>query len=94
MKTLATDAVTDTLTVTHVPADPEVLDLAPGAELSWDDQGDTDHHIIVTRGTCRVLGRQLHPGGSVYVPAGLAHTIRAGSWGCVLYSAHSAHTVI
>jgi len=94
MKTRATDAVQDSLTIIHVPDDPEVLDLEPGAEVLWDGQGETDHHIVVTRGTCRVLGRQLHPGGSVYVPAGVAHSVRAGAWGCVLYSARTVHAVI
>ena len=90
MQRLAT-AVTDSLTITHAPADPELLDLAPGAELHWDDEGHTDHQIVVTRGTCRVLDRQLHPGASVYVPAGVAHTIRAGAWGCRFFSVHTAH---
>ena len=92
MQTLAT-AVTDSLTITHAPADPELLDLAPGAVLHWDDEGQTDHQIVVTRGTCRVLDldRQLHPGASVYVPAGVAHTIRAGAWGCRLCSVRTTH---
>ena len=94
MQTLATDVVLDSLTIIHVPADPEVLDLEPGAELNWDGQASTDHHIVVTRGTCRVLGRQLHPGASVYVPAGMAHTVRAGAWGCKVLSARTAHTEV
>ncbi|HEY4410388.1 MAG TPA: hypothetical protein VGO87_10940 [Acidimicrobiia bacterium] len=91
MTTLSTHAVTDSLTIIHVPADPEFLDLAPGAEVVWDDQAPTDHELVVTRGTCRVLDRQLHPGASVYIPAGQAHTVRAGAWGCRLFSVHTIH---
>jgi len=91
MSTLAPVAVTDSLTVTHAPTEPELLDLAPGVELLWADDGPNDHQIVVTRGTCRVLDRQLHPGGSVYVPAGVAHTIRAGAWGCRLFSVQTSH---
>ena len=94
MSTMATVAVKDSLTITHAPVEPEMLDLAPGVELLWVDDGPHDHHIVVTRGTCRVLDRQLHPGASVYVPAGTAHTIRAGSWGCRLYSVQTAHKEI
>jgi quercetin dioxygenase-like cupin family protein len=93
MSTLATVAVADSLTITHAPAEPEMLDLAPGAEILWADDGPDDHHLVVTRGTCRVLGRQLHPGASVYVPAGTPHTIRAGAWGCRLFSVQTAHEI-
>ncbi len=90
MQTLATDPVTETLTITHVPAAPDLLHMEPGAQLRWGDHDPTDHQIVVVKGTCRVLGRQLHAGASVFVPAGLDHSLRAGAWGCSLYSVHTA----
>ena len=94
MSTLATHAVHDSMTITHAPVEPEMLELAPGVELLWMDEGPNDHQIVVTRGTCKVLDRQLHPGASVYVPAGTAHTIKAGAWGCRLFSVQTAHREI
>ena len=94
MQTLATDAVTDSLTITYAPAVPELVDLDPGAELHSDGHGDTDHQIVVTRGTCRVLDRRIHPGGSAYIPAGMTYSVRAGAWGCRLFTVQTAHTEI
>ena len=91
MTTAATHAVTDSLTIIHVPTDPEFLDLDPGTEVTWDGQSGTDHELVVTSGSCRVLDRQLRPGASVYFPAGVAHSVRAGAWGCKLFSVHTIH---
>ena len=86
MQTLATDpAVVDTITITHVPAAREIMHVAAGAELHWDSH-DTDHHILVMRGTCQVLGRRIEAGASAYVPAGFEHTVKAGAWGCTVLS--------
>lgn len=82
-------AVTDSITITHVPDDPQLVDVEPGAELRW-DLHETDHHITVIKGTCRVLGRRLGPGGSAYVPAGTDHAVKAGAWGCTFFSVKSA----
>ena len=90
MRTLATDAVvTDTITITHVPGAPELIRLEPGNELRWDIQ-ETDHHITVTEGTCRVLGRRIQAGGYAYVPAGTDHSLTAGAWGCTFFSVESS----
>ena len=93
MQTLSTDPVLDTITITHVPAAPELIHADAGAELRWDSR-DIDHHITVVKGTCRVLGRQLRAGGYVYVPAGMAHSVKAGAWGCTFFSVASATTAI
>ena len=93
MQALSTDPAVETLTITHVPAAPELLHADAGAELRWESR-DTDHHITVVKGTCRVLGRQLRAGGYVYVPAGMAHSVQAGVWGCTFFSVASATTAI
>jgi quercetin dioxygenase-like cupin family protein len=94
VKTLATDPVAlDTLTVTHAPAAAEAIHVEAGIELRWDHH-HSDHHIIVTKGTCRVLSRQLHAGASVYVPAGMDHSLKAGAWGCTFFSLESAEQAI
>ncbi len=91
MPTLSTDPVLDTITITHVPAAPELIHADAGAELRWDSR-DTDHHITVVKGTCRVLDRRLTAGGYMYVPAGMAHSVQAGPWGCTFFSVASATT--
>jgi quercetin dioxygenase-like cupin family protein len=91
VQTLAPDPlVHDPIVITHVPADPEVVQVEAGAELRWADC-DTDHHIVVMSGCCQVLDRHLHAGGSAFVPAGLDHSIRAGAWGCTFASVRSTH---
>ena len=91
MQTLATDpVVVDTITITHVPAVREIMHVDAGAELRWDSR-DTDHHIIVMRGTCQVLGRRIEAGASAYIPAGVDHTLKAGAWGCTVLSLDSAN---
>ena len=93
MQALSTDPAVETLTITHVPTAPELIHADAGAELSWANC-DTDHHITVVKGTCRVLGRRLQAGGYVYVPAGMAHSVEAGAWGCTFFSVASATTAI
>jgi quercetin dioxygenase-like cupin family protein len=93
VQALSTDPAVDTITITHVPAAPELIHADAGAELRWDDR-DIDHHITVVKGTCRVLGGQLRAGGYVYVPAGMAHSMKAGAWGCTFFSVASATTAI
>ena len=94
MQRLATDEViTDTLTITHVPCPPELKRLQPGTELRWSND-TTDHHITVVDGTCRVLGRRIHAGGYAYVPAGIDHAVRAGAWGCTLFSLESVNQAL
>jgi quercetin dioxygenase-like cupin family protein len=94
LPTLASDAVvTDTITITHVPGAPELMRLAPGVERRWDDHA-TDHHIVVVDGTCRVLDRRIHAGGSVYVPAGIGHAVKAGAWGCTFFSVESVNQAV
>jgi quercetin dioxygenase-like cupin family protein len=86
LRTLSTDpAVVDTLTITHVPTAPELVQAEPGTELRWSNL-DADHHLTVVKGSCRVLGRRLGAGGSVYVPAGMHHSLEAGVWGCAFFS--------
>jgi quercetin dioxygenase-like cupin family protein len=90
MQTLVTEpVVSDTITITEVRADPELMHAAAGAEVRW-DQHDADHHIIVVSGTCRVLGRRIEAGASAFVPAGIAHTVQAGAWGCSFLSLDTA----
>jgi quercetin dioxygenase-like cupin family protein len=93
VQTLSTDPAVDTITITHVPAAPELIHADAGAELHWDNR-DIDHHITVVKGTCQVLGRRLRAGGYVYVPAGMAHSVTAGAWGCTFFSVASATTAI
>jgi quercetin dioxygenase-like cupin family protein len=93
VQTLSTDPAVDTITITHVPAAPELIHADAGAELRWHSR-DIDHHITVVKGTCQVLGRQLRPGGYVYVPAGMAHSVKAGARGCTFFSVASATTAI
>jgi hypothetical protein len=93
VQALSTDPAVETLTITHVPAAPELIHADAGAELRWVTRG-TDHHITVVKGTCRVLGRQLRAGGYVFVPAGMAHSVQAGTWGCTFFSVASATTAI
>ena len=93
MQTLSTDPAVDTITITHVPAAPELIHADAGAELRWHNH-DIDHHITVVKGTCRVLDRQLRAGGYAYVPAGMAHSVRAGAWGCSFFSVASATTAV
>jgi quercetin dioxygenase-like cupin family protein len=93
VQTLSTDPVHDTITITHVPEAPELIHADAGNELRWDDH-DTDHHITVVKGTCRVLGRRLGAGGYVYAPAGVAHSVQAGAWGCTFFSVASNTTAI
>jgi hypothetical protein len=94
MRTLVTDpVVADSISVTHTPAVRELLQLRAGAELRWDGR-EADHHIIVMTGTCRVLDRQIHAGASAYVPAGMAHTLRAGAWGCTVLSVDTATVTV
>lgn len=86
MQTLAHDPVAvDTIAITRVTAVPELIQAEPGAELRWDDH-HADHHVIVVKGTCRVLGRPVAAGGSAYVPAGIDHAVKAGVWGCSFIS--------
>ena len=90
MHTLSTDpAFVDTLMITHVPSAPELVQADAGTELRWSNL-DADHHLTVVKGTCRVLGRRLGAGGSVYVPAGMLHSLEAGAWGCTFFSVTSA----
>jgi quercetin dioxygenase-like cupin family protein len=91
VQTLSTDLVVDSLTITHVPAAPELLHADAGAELRWNDR-DSDHEISVVSGTCRVLGRQLRAGSYAYIPAGMAHSVKTGTWGCTFFSVASATT--
>jgi quercetin dioxygenase-like cupin family protein len=93
VQALSTDPAVDTITITHVPAAPELIHADAGAELRWDDH-DIDHHITVVKGTCRVLGRPLRAGGYAFVPAGQAHSVKAGAWGCTFFSVASATTAI
>ena len=94
MQILSTDpAVLDSITITHIPSAPELVHADPGAELRWESR-DTDHHLTIVRGTCRVLGRRLQAGGSVYVPAGMDHSLEAGAWGCTFFSVTSATRAI
>ena len=93
MQTLATDPVLDTITITSVATEPVIIHADAGAELRWDNR-DVDHHLIVLQGTCRVLGRRVDVGGSAYVPAGIAHTVTAGAWGCTILSVDSAHQAV
>ena len=93
MQALSTDPAVETLTITHVPTAPELIHADAGAELRW-ASCDTDHHITVVKGTCVVLGRRLQAGGYVYVPAGIAHEVQAGAWGCTFFSVASATTAI
>jgi quercetin dioxygenase-like cupin family protein len=89
MQRLAPDAVVnDAITITHVPRAPELMRLAPGTERRWDNH-ETDHHVTVVDGTCRILGRRIHAGGYAYVPAGTDHAVKAGAWGCTLFSVES-----
>ena len=91
MQTLASDPVAvDTITITRITAVPEVLHAEAGAEIRWDDH-HADHHVIVLKGTCQVLGRRLFAGGSVFVPAGMDHSVKAGAWGCSFVSMDFAH---
>ena len=91
MQTLASDPVAvDTITISRVTAVPEVMHADAGAELRWDGHR-ADHHIIVLKGTCRVLGRSIHAGGSAYVPAGIDHSVKAGAWGCSFLSFDFTH---
>lgn len=93
MRTLVTDPVgADSISV-HASAVRELLRLDAGAELRWEDR-DVDHHIIVMSGTCRILGRQIHAGASAYIPAGMAHTIKAGAWGCTVLSVDTATVTV
>jgi quercetin dioxygenase-like cupin family protein len=86
MRTLVNDAVfADTLSVTHVPVAPKLMQADAGAELRWDARA-VDHHIVVVSGTCRVLGRRISAGGTAYIPAGVDHTLAAGAWGCSFFS--------
>jgi len=64
------------------------------AETGIETQPHTDHHIVLLKGTCRVLGRPLHAGGSVYVPAGLEHSVKAGVWGCTFVSIESVNRAV
>ena len=89
MQTLSIDPVVDSLTITHVPSAPELVQAEPGTELRWSIL-EADHHLTVVKGTCRVLGRRLRAGGSVYVPAGMLHSLEAGAWGCTFFSVTSA----
>lgn len=91
MQTLSTDPVVDSLTITHVPAAPELLHADAGVELRWIDR-DSDHEITVVSGTCRVLGRRLQAGSYAYVPAGMPHSVQAGAWGCTFFSVASNTT--
>ena len=91
MQTLSTDPVLDTITITQIPAAPELIHAAPGTELIWEGK-DIDHHITVVKGTCRVLGQRIQAGGYVYVPAGMAHSVQAGAWGCTFFSVASNTT--
>ena len=93
MQALSTDPAVDTITITHVPAAPELIHADAGAAFRWDGR-DTDHHITVVKGTCQVLGRRLRAGGYVYVPAGMAHSVQAGAWGCTFFSVGSATTAV
>jgi quercetin dioxygenase-like cupin family protein len=93
VQTLSSGPAVDTLTITHVPAAPELLHAAPGAVLSWVGHS-TDHHVTVVSGTCKVLDRRLVAGGSAYVPAGMAHAIKAGAWGCTFFSTSTATTAV
>ena len=93
MQTLSTDPGLDTITITHVPAAPELIQVDPGIELRWEGK-DIDHHITVVKGTCRILGRRLQAGGYVYVPAGMSHSVQAGAWGCTFFSVASDTTAI
>lgn len=94
MRTLVPDpVVTDTITITRVPAAPEIVRAAAGAELRW-ERHDADHHIVVLDGSCRVLDRRLHAGGSASIPAGTDHTVKAGVWGCTFFSLDSTHEVL
>ena len=94
MQTLANDTVAvDSLTITRVTAVPETLQVDPGAELRWDDHA-ADHHIVVIKGTCSVLGRRIGAGGSAFIPAGIDHSVKAGAWGCAFVSFDSAHETI
>ena len=91
MQTLSTDLGVDTLTITHVPTAPELLHADAGAELRWDDRA-SDHEITIVSGTCRVFDRRLQAGSYVYIPAGMAHSVKAGAWGCTFFSVASATT--
>jgi len=93
VQALSTDPAVDTITITHVPVAPELIHADAGAELRWDHH-DVDHHITVVKGTCRVLDRQVRAGSYVYVPAGMAHSVKAGAWGCTFFSVASATTAI
>jgi len=91
VQALSTDPAVDTLTITHVPAAPELLHAAAGAELHWADHS-TDHQITIVRGTCRVLGRQLRAGSYAYIPAGMAYSVKGGARGCDFFSVATATT--
>jgi quercetin dioxygenase-like cupin family protein len=91
VQTLSTEAV-DTITITHVPVAPELVHADAGVELRWADHA-TDHQITVVRGTCRVLGRQLHAGSYAYIPAGMPYSVTAGARGCEFFSVATATTI-
>jgi hypothetical protein len=90
VQTLSIEAV-DTITITHVPAAPELVHADAGAVMQWIGL-ETDHQISVVQGTCVVLGRRLTAGSYAYVPAGMPHSVKAGTWGCTFFSVPTSTT--
>ena len=71
------------------PSASGVMHARAGAELRAHVHPDVAHHMWIMEGGCQVLGREVGPGGYVYVPAGTEHAISVGPWGCTFFFVYS-----
>ena len=67
------------------PSASGVMHARAGAELGSHVHPAVAHHMWIMEGGCRVLGREVGPGGYVYVPAATEHAISVGPWGCTFF---------
>jgi quercetin dioxygenase-like cupin family protein len=63
-----------------------LMRIAPGAENPEHVHLGAHHHILMTSGSCDMVGRTLSAGAYVYIPPGTPHAVTAvGPDGCEFF---------
>ena len=63
-----------------------LMRVAPGHEMEPHTHLGAHHHILMTQGSCRMMGREVSTGAYVYIPPGVAHGVSdVSADGCTFF---------
>lgn len=63
-----------------------VIKVASGAVKPEHTHHGAHHHILITQGSCDMVGRTLDAGSYVYIPPGVPHAVdNVGPQGCTFF---------